>query len=298
MDAAEILQNVAAAYARLNTLSVEGVIVIESEDYGSHSRIERPYKAFFAAPGKLRIDEGGQRGDAVVIDGVNVHHYFARLKQYGKLPLQGSQQLQPGSFNPEQPVTNSTIFRFQRIAERVVKAEFLRNEQSSEHRPDGLYHVISIHYELPPPPGLALSASPVTVWVHSKTHMVWRLEGEVEYRIPEEEDTRTSRNIIVFTKVAADQPIPSGTFDYNPPEGAVDISRPETGGGPSGTCATNSAVRGSSMRLDGIALSFERRLTISDDRTQLHIEDRVTTPAGSTVRNFTVPLGEGSSASA
>ena len=44
------------------------------------------------------------------------------------------------------------------------------------------------------------------------------------------------------------------------------------------------------LKLHGLDLNFERRLTLSDDRKQLQVIERITAPAGQTEREFSVPV--------
>ena len=46
------------------------------------------------------------------------------------------------------------------------------------------------------------------------------------------------------------------------------------------------------LRLRGMDLSFERRLTFSEDGRELHIAERISGPKGQTQGDFTIPLGE------
>ena len=141
MNAMSILETVAAAYANLDSLTVDMVIANGSDD-GSLN--EQPAKGYFVAPDKVRIERGGgQRGLVIVNDGHYLHHYFGRPKRYSKSLLQRSDLL-PGMFRPESPITGDATFLFSRIAERVSSAEFLREELVRDDESERVNYILSV----------------------------------------------------------------------------------------------------------------------------------------------------------
>ena len=314
MDAAALLTTVAAAYANLKTLAVELLIANESNNDDMFNRSEQRAKAYFAAPDKLRIEQGNKRGMVTVTNGIDQHHYFARPKRYSKGAAQGLDLL-PGSFRPEFPIASGVTFLFSRIAEQVAAAEILREEPAREDGSNAATYVLSVKYETSRFPALAASVSPLLFCVDSKTYLISRVEGEAAHRLPAHDETHINKTTLRFTRTIVNEPIPPETFEFSPPPDALDASDPTgrggciaaTGGG--GGSARFDADRGgrfeswhshdwaggtlietAKLKLHGLDLNFERRLTLSDDRKQLQVIERITAPAGQTEREFSVPV--------
>lgn len=312
MNAASILEAVAATYANLNSLAVDMVIANESDDGSLH---EQPAKGYFVAPDKSRTERGsGQRGLVIVSDGQYLHHYFGGLaKRYSKNIFRPSEPL-PGMFRPEIPITADATFLFNRIAERVSSAEFLRNESVREDDSESVSHVLLVSYEMTPVPHI-LSSSPLTVWVDSKTHLVSRVQGETKYTIPEHDETHTTKITLRITGASMDRPISREMFEFTPPPDAIDTSEPTGRGGgfvgvggggrsrrinssggqvleswQSHNWAGSTLIERSKLNLNGVDLKFERRLTISEDRREVRLVERIDTPAGTTDREISLPL--------
>jgi len=312
MNAGAVLAAVAAVYSKLTSLSIELVTVVESGDDEGFSRSEQRGKAFFVAPDKVRIEQGGRRGNVIVTDGIDLHHCYGCPARYSRSSLPPGEPL-PGAFRPEFPITNGVTFLFNRIAERVAAAEVLEPEPARVDRSDAACYRIAVMYEPPPYPALTVSGSPLIFWIDSKTHLVLRVEGEKHHRRPAHEETQTSKVTLLFTRTTINEPIRLETFQFSPPPDATDITGPGGGTGCVSTAGCGSArfdaARGgqfenwhshdwagstlidtSKLRLHGLNLTFERRLTLSDDRRQMHVVERITSPAGQSAREFSIPV--------
>jgi outer membrane lipoprotein-sorting protein len=225
LDARALLQAVAEAYANLKTLAVEFVYAHESGDDDNFNRSEQRGAAFFVAPDKVRIEQGGRRGTVFVTDGRDLHHYFGIPKHYLKSLVQSLDRL-PGRFQPDFPVSNGNTFLFGRITEKVAEAEILREEPFAIDGGETVCQVVAVKYEAAPSPGL-ISNSPLIFWVDSNTRLIFRAEGTITPRLRHGE-TRTIKQILALTRVIIDQPIPPETFEYAPPADAVEA--PVSGG--------------------------------------------------------------------
>lgn len=314
MDAKALLETVAETYANLKSLAVELLIVNESEDDGTFQRSEQRGSGYFVAPDKLRIEQGGRRGTVTVTNGSDLHHYFGGPRRYSKSPV-GRRDVLPGWFRPDYPVGSGTTFLFDRIAERVAKAEILRAEPVSGEGSEALLcQALSVTYEPPSFAGLTVSSSPVVFWVDSHTHLVMRLEGETTHRLPAHDETHTNKLTLAFRRTIMNEPIPSERFEFSPPADAVDASDPRgrggfsvaTGGGGSAgfdrekgkwvetwhshDWAGDTLIERSKLMLHGLELAFERRLTLSDDGKELRVVERIRGPKGQMEREVSVPV--------
>jgi outer membrane lipoprotein-sorting protein len=298
MDALALLESVGETYAKLSSFEVEILFTSESGDEDNFNRSSQRARAYFSAPDKVRIEQGGARGTVTVIDGTDIHNYFARMKRYSKNPLQPGFPL-AGSFHPDFPAIGGTTFLFRKIAEKVLSAEIVREDEDAR--------VVVVAYE--PPPHQFITSSPVTFWVDRRTNLIARMEGEVSHRHPAHDEINSSRNILFYTHVSVDQEIPAATFDYEPPPDAVDESQEGCGisGGGGGGFASHSSdgkqgveswhssrwkgdtfVEEGKLRIRGVQLSFERRLDFVDE--DLRISETITGPRGTTEHEISIPL--------
>ena len=210
----------------------------------------------------------------------------------------------PHRFNVEWPAQTET-FLFQGLDERAVAAEILREE-------DGC-HVLAVEYERrPAQEGLMVHKSPVLFWVDGRNRMVMRLAGETGHRMPTEDEVTWSRHRMVVREMHVNEPLMDRTFHFTPPEDA----EPETGGGcgiafgggggfvqagpdekhrleyqNSHKWQGETLVDRSRWKLLGMLLTFERRLTFSEDGADLRVAERVTSPKGEAETSCTLPVG-------
>jgi hypothetical protein len=184
MDARAVLESVARAYANLKTFSVEILSVAESGDADSFGRHGQRTKAWFEAPDKVRIEQGGRHGTVLVSDGVDAHTLASIVglpNRYSKFAAFPREHL-PGLFQPAHATLGGSppAFLFSRIADSVVSAEILAEDSASI--------LISVVYEQPRDSLWRLS-SPVQYSVDSRAYLVSRIEGEVSMRMPAQDET-------------------------------------------------------------------------------------------------------------
>ncbi len=298
MDGRALLEAVGETYARMKSFEVEMLSTNESGDEDHLSSNSQRTRAFFAAPDKVRIEQGGAHGRVTVCDGEEVHHYFSRMKRYSGSRFEPGSSL-TGSFRPEFPMM-SEVFLFRQIAEKVVSAEIVREEEDAR--------VVAVEYELLHPH--FMTCSPVTFHVDGRTNLVARMEGEVKHRMPMHDETHSSKNAIAYSHAVVDQEIPGATFEYAPPADAVDASEGGVGfGGGGGGFAHQSSdgargveswhssnwkgeayVEEWKARIRGVELRFERRLSFEGD--DLRIAETITGPLGITEREFSIKVSE------
>jgi outer membrane lipoprotein-sorting protein len=290
MNAKTILEAVADAYAKLSSFEVEILSTTESGDGDAFERRFQRSRAFFVAPDKVRIEQTGRRGIVTVTDGVDIHHYFRGPKQYSTFSAQPG-QLFAGSFRPDFPLAGGTAFLFHRIGEKVSKVEVLREE------PEG-HVVVVVTYDPPPNRGFALSNSPVTFWVATRTNLVSRMEGEMTHRSPMDDPSHTNKQISIYAHAFLNQPIPPATFEYVPPAGAIDNSdghrRPGSGSRNDGpdekkrfetwhhsNWEDEVFVDRFELKIRGIELNFERRVTIAEHTA--NVSENIIGPHGTSI---------------
>jgi outer membrane lipoprotein-sorting protein len=308
MDARALIETVAETYRGLETLAVDLVITEDSDDEGgSMHRVQRA-KAFFATPDKVRIEDGGRRGNITVADGGDVYQYHPHPKRYSKHPLQADRFL-PGLFRTDLVLLSNQPFLFGRIAERIADAEILREEFLDGESTPCL--VLRVTYDPPDHAGRLWTWSPVLFWIDSRTHLVSKLEGDVTVQHPGREEAKTSRWSLRFENVVVNRPIAAETFELVAPPDAMDISDPKnrsnvSGGGGGGSVqfrggqqfqtshshqwAGDTLVGQMRYKMWGFEIVFERRLSLSDDRSEVLVVERVIGPKGQTEREFSVPV--------
>ena len=307
MDARSILENVAHAYSRLNTLSVEIISETESGDEASSNRGSLRTRAWFEAPHKIRIEQNGQNGILIVTDGADVHSYFAHAKRYSKRPHPA--EFLPGSFQPRHAVFEGPPpFLFSRLAETASSVNLV------EETPDSV--VLSVVYEPNPDLRIWWLSSPVQYRIDSRTNLISRIEAEVSHRIPAHDETRVRKYVISFVNAVVDEPVLAEIFQFVPPSDAIEASqagRPggrvslRSGGGFAGSYGSAGEKRTYEshhshewdgevlierykLRLHGADVTFERRLTFSEDRRELRISETIASAKGQTDHDFVLPL--------
>jgi outer membrane lipoprotein-sorting protein len=288
MDALTLLQAVGETYARLTSFEVEIVATKESGDE-DFKRSTRRARAFFVSPDKMRVEQSGLHGMVMVSDGVDVHRYHRRPEHYFSGPVEG-QRLE-GFFHAAQPAGSGMTFLFDKIAASVVAAEI---EDS----------VVSVVYDPAVRPGFIVASSPVRFWIDPRTMLVSRMECEVTYRISPDREESSSRHRYEYTHAFVNQEIPAQTFQYAPPEGAVDESAVRRRGG----CGTGRQgadgyktwhaadwedeefVDRFELKIRGMELEFERRLRFGEKSVE--VAEKVSGPGGVTERGFSVRVSE------
>jgi outer membrane lipoprotein-sorting protein len=294
MDARELLKKVGEAYAKLESFEVEILFTSESGDEDFFSCKRQRGRALFAAPNKVRVDYGGRQGVVLVTDGVDSHHYFRRQKHYQTWAVEPGHRPE-GLFNPKYPLSGANMFLYNHIAEGVAGSEILREEPEA-------HVVISVTYDAVP--DSPASSSAITFWVDTRTNLVSRVEGDVTYVFPPHNVQHASRQILSYTHAFLDQPIPPQTFEYVPPADAISDSDQHRRAG-SGTARRGANgfetwhsaawedetfVDNFELKIRGLELSFERRLTFDDKN--LKISEKIAGPRGETEHQLSIPATE------
>jgi hypothetical protein len=304
MDAIAVLESVASAYAGLKTLSVEILSVEESGDNASSRRSEIRTKAWFEAPNKIRIEREGPHGMVLATDGVDVHSFHAFPKRYSKHPGFPARFL-PGEFLPDHAslFVNPPAFLFSKIARHVKSAEILADSSASI--------LASVTYNEPGHPLLRFT-SPVLYSIDFKTRLVSRVEGEVTIRMPARDHGVSRKHSVSFVNTVVDGPVSPDIFNFIPPPDASEGRLPPGTGwrffggggsafrGPGGTdrfehrrshnWEGDTLVEVYTLRAHGMDLTFERRITFSEDRRKLDVTERIVGPAGEAIHDLSLPL--------
>ncbi len=310
MDALTLLQEVSEAYGSLETLEVEAALIQKSGDENAGQRSERRVRFFFAAPDRMRFEPCGNRGTVQVTDGKQLHttHLGDRHRgglRYTSVPVaeMGRTRHILHRFQPEFPFAGEA-FLFPGIQEQVVSAEILREE-------DGC-HVVSVTYQPRPNPGLIVTGSAITFWIDGRNRMVMRQRSATGHRVPTEDEVTWSRHEQVVRGVRINQQIPEETFHFTPPAGAK-LDKGEHGGGVGWgvgrgfvyqdpdekrryeshfSCAWegDTLVDRCKLKLRGMLLAFERRLTFSDDGKELRVAERIAGPKGELETSCRLPV--------
>ncbi|MBV8842487.1 MAG: hypothetical protein JO307_06720 [Bryobacterales bacterium] len=303
MDASTLLGRVAEAYANLKSLSADILTITESGDEASRSRSEQRSKAYFVAPDKIRIEQGGSHESLFVCDGVVLQTFFAPIKRHSRVNVHEGSFL-PGFFRPDHPLLGGPPdFLFHHVNERVASAEMLPEPATG-------IQALSVSYEPSPYPQL-VSGSPVTYWVDSGTHLIVRAEGKISHRRPASDEISTQNKVLSFDLKPGAAVAPA-TFEYAPPADAISGPGGRAGGGGSaggGHMIRTGRNRGNwmesrnshewdgeilieryNLRIHGMDLMFERRITFSDDRKEVRISERIAGPSGEAHGDFLLPL--------
>jgi hypothetical protein len=310
MDALTLLREVSEAYRNVQRLALEAALIQESGDENANQRSERRVRFFYAAPDRFRYEPCGKGGILQVADGKHFHSAFTAF--FGRraggrhltctsVPAAAMGRL-PHLFNREWPVCGE-VFLFHGLDEHVA-AEILREEEGC--------HVISVTYEPPARPGLVVSGSAVLFWVSAANRMVMRQQGEIGHRPPTEDEVTWSRHAMVVRQMRVNEPLPEETFQFTPPPDAtLDTG---IGGGGFGIGGSGFIDHGSDeqhrlehrssyewegdtlldrskWKIRGMTLTFERRLTFSDDGKELRVAERIAGPKEEVKTSCKLPVG-------
>jgi hypothetical protein len=210
-------------------------------------------------------------------------------------------QFLPHAFRPEFPITGDAAFLFTGIEERVESAEVVRQEQGCD--------VVSVRYAPSKHASFMVPGPPVLFWVRTEDRMVMRQQGRIGHRHPTEDDISWSVYTTSVESVSIDEDLRDEAFRFTPPPDAVVVRRGMgTAGGVgfiehSGDDARRIEHRGSHswegdtlvehsrLKMRGMVLEFERRLTFSADGTELRVGERLSGPKGSVDGEFVLPVG-------
>jgi len=294
MDAVALLDEVAAAYRGLTSLAVEMRSIQGDEDRKQERRVLGAY----VAPDRFRLGDGGKHGHVAVSNGLESASYFRRMKRFHRNTLAARDQ-SPGVFRPDYPA--GVAFLFERINESVMRAEFMGDGPVRMGDTELLCHVVRVKYEQARVSALH-STSPVEFWIHPVSKMVLRMECESTMRRPGDEDTETSKQVLAFVSLRINEAIAPEQFEIQLPPDAIDTPLGGIGEG-GGSVGGKGREHWSSLSregkevilqsryvIEGIALKFERRLTISEDRKSVRVADQIVSSGGSVEFEHTLPL--------
>jgi hypothetical protein len=314
MDALALLGAVSQAYRNLHSFEAEALAIDESFDDGCRNLGEQRVRFSYSAPNLVRVEHLRRTGGISVSDGRDLHHFFGHPGgRYSKIPAPERERL-PGIFPPEHAAFGGGqgCFLFDRINEHVSSAETLPAETLEIGGQPVDCERVSVTYQSPPPAGFFVAASPITFWVGTQTHLIFRKEHEVTMKIPDG-DWRTSKHTFVLTQFAVDQPIAPETFTFVPPKDALDISPRHgrqaciVGGGFGGSFSSGEGARQithqGSHNWDGDTLveqskwifrgheiTFQRRFTLVENEKRVLIEERIIGPKEESERSVSVPV--------
>lgn len=297
MDAATLLENVAATYQGLTTLSTGVRAITESADEGGSQRSETRISALYAAPDRVRIEQPGPRGTIQIADGIHLHHYVAPMKRYVKLPADPGRL--PGFFRPEFPAGGGGDFLFPRIAERVLDARVIPGS--------GL--TIEVRYETFE--NAVAHAGPVEFRIDPDTWLVLRQSCTVNLQ-DHHFGAHTQILTAEFDHMAVNEPVPANAFEFTPPADSIDMSRPEHrggfasasgGGGRSGPMPGGGTfeqrsrhewegetlVEHATVKMRGVEAAFERRYSLEPGRCLL-LRETIRGPKSEVTREAVLPL--------
>jgi outer membrane lipoprotein-sorting protein len=305
MDGLPLLHSVAEAYRNLTTLEIEALAISETRDEDTRQRGEQTLTFIYQAPNKIRMEQRGRHGIVTVSDGENLHNYFRSPNRYAKNPIQG-RQLLPGSFQNEFPGSGSGSFLYQRIAERVGNAETLRSETLQLDGEEVPCEVVAVTYEPHPEGSFVVDTSPVLFWIDSKTRLVLRQEGEITVQRMRDDLPRTTKHTTVLTKAVCGQPVSPDAFEFTPPADATEV--PTHGGGGFITSSGGSSstwhievrsshdwegetlVERSHWTFLGHKITFERRISLSENQKEVVLTERITGPKDEQTLRVSVPM--------
>jgi outer membrane lipoprotein-sorting protein len=217
MTALARLQATAALYQQLPHLTAELRFTTESGDEHSLTRTEERVRAWYAAPDRIRIEQGGRRGLIHVSDGEHDTHYYGAPHRYTKTKRLKTDLL-PGLFQPAFPLAGTPAFLFHDIAQNVIRAE-----DAPPATVNGtLCHVLTVEYA--PAPHPSAEFSPLTIHLDAATGLVRQLAGEARHYIPPLHDRQSIRQTLTALSINTTDAPPPDTFTYTPPADAIDDS--------------------------------------------------------------------------
>lgn len=308
LDALELLRNVSNTYRAMATFEVEAININESGDENASSRSEQRVHFFYSAPNRVRYEPYGKDGMVQVVDGTHLHTLFRHARGFeggprvSSIPISEMHFL-PHVFRPDFPLMNDGTFLFQGIEEGAADARILREE-------DGCY-VIAVTYNQPSPHSGVVTHGDILFWVNTATLMVLKQQGDLGHRFPVDNEVRWTRLTMSVRNMRLNEPLPEDTFRFTPPADANSAAIGGCGismGGGTGFIQNgpnersriehrgshewqgDTLVEHSKWKIRGVILSFERRLTFSDDESELSIAERIIGPQGEAGGGFKVAL--------
>jgi hypothetical protein len=301
MDATALLSSVAETYASLKSLTVDMVLTTEVLDDELADRNERRARAWFAAPNKIRMEQGGRRGILSAANGADQITYFAGANRYSRATCTANELL-PGFFRPEFPFAGGPVFLFSRITENAIAAETLREDRVRAGDVDVDCRVVSVSYALAEPVA-TMCGSAVVFWIDLRRNLVWQTETEATHRWTERTDTDSMRQTTRFTRVLTNEPIAAELFEFVPPPGAVDQGSERRGARFRTTSGRNSAeawqshewagdafVERQELKLRSVELVIQRRFTLAQDGATLKVNERIEAPTDAAEHEFTIAV--------
>ncbi len=308
MDGMDLLREVSEAYRGLQTLALQVALIDETGDENAGTRSERRMRFFYGAPNRIRSEPCGKAGIVQVFDGQHLYtsqpeSWFGPAR-YSAVPFAAVRRL-PHLFRCDHPFAGAgQSLLFQGIDEHAESAE-LAGEA------DGCY-IVSVMYQPPRPVGYLVGGTPVRFWVNRENRIVMHAEGETGHRPPASDEVVWSRHAIVVREMQVNEPLPDETFLFVPPPGAELETREncgvsmssgggfiQRGGDPqhrlehrgSHEWQGETLIERSRWKMRGIALDFERRLTLSSDGLELSVDEHITGPKGAAQTSCKLPVG-------
>src|SRR6185312_7137053 len=168
MDAFALLTSVSQTYRNIESLALEALVINESGDEDSRNRSQARIVFKYAAPSRLRYEQGGRRGMVQVADGRRMHTCLnrgpmGRGPRCHSVPMAPERPL-PHVFRSDLPSGGGNVpFLYQAISEQVASSEVVREEH-------GCY-VVAVTY-LRSPHSMMLTRVPVLFWIDGETFLV------------------------------------------------------------------------------------------------------------------------------
>ena len=228
IDGIALLRKVSATYRSAKSFQVEGTSTVESQNAGMHFTMDFPFKGDFVAPTKMRIEnQNSVAGVLIVSDGKTMWVYVPSTKTYGRVPLvnKAGSALRPEDDSREALVgaagaagTLFDIFQLA-IAERVKKAEILREETLPQEGKEVPCLVVKVEYEWSN--GEAKTTPQIKIyWIDKNRFVVLRETWEFHEHAASSNAAITTKTINNVTKIQLDGPVPPELFEFVPPAGA------------------------------------------------------------------------------
>ena len=251
-DPLDLLRNVGATYAAMNTYSAKSTHVIEMNGTNLQNKMEMSMTIAADSVGRFRIDNTGMMGMLIVSDGTTTWLYMPQTNQYSKFSpgqMQAPARTEDhGVQSKDSAAAYSTgglamfasfgnpFYGYRSLSSNVKEAKIIRSEKVHVNGSDVDCWVLSVEYESPASRQVsqassehsagvtALEESPSkTLWVDKARYLVYQEDSTTKMTVPGVNEPMNVKNTTKFDSVKVDEPISPDVFTFTPPPGATEM---------------------------------------------------------------------------
>jgi TonB family protein len=206
-----ILNDAASIYRAASNLQLKGTKVIERHDEFVDHVARSSFSLVLTPDNRFRQETTSQAGEVLhVCDGQKHWTYTARTHRYSAAPV---------SSDPLFLFGGRVDLRF--LTDRLLSAQFLRQEDLQMDSGKHLCDVIQAHYQRADP-AARVQFGDVLFWIDHTSHWVWKVQSELHAKVGDTGTTVTNTETTVYTDVQMNVELAADAFAFVPPPGATE----------------------------------------------------------------------------